>query len=215
MSFSAHRAQPRGRDDVHDARQRILDATVGMAADVGLRSITVRRLCQSADLGTRTFYRYFGDVRGAFLAASLDLHAELRETVDAAHGAHAGPVARAFACIDALIEFVRENPPRAEVLFVEGPAGGAEIDAVRAETVEWAVSLVMGVPPGPRSTAHPAWDRPPDDTTHRLLAEMAVGGVNAMIWRQLIRQDLEPLVAATPYLVETVLRPYEWARRRG
>lgn len=213
MSAPAYRTRPRSRQD-QDARHRLLDATVALAARDGLRSITVRQLCQEADLGTRTFYRYFGDVRGAFLAASLGLHAELRETVDAAHAANVTPIARAFACIDALIEFVRENPQRAEVLFVEGPAGGVDIDAVRAETVEWAVGLVMGIPPRrPPVASHP-WDLPPNDTTHRLLAEMAVGGVNAMIWRQLIRRDLEPLVIATPYLVETVLRPYEWARQR-
>lgn len=195
-------------------RLRLLDATVALAARDGLRSVTVRQLCQAADLGTRTFYRYFGDVRGAFLAASLGLHAELRATVDAAYEAHADPVARAFACIDALVAFVREDRQRAEVLFVQGPAGGIDIDAVRAETVEWAVRLVMGVPPRRRGPGPHPWDRPPDDTTYRLLAEMAVGGVNAMVWRQLVRGDLEPLVAATPYLVETVLRPYEWSRRR-
>lgn len=214
MSSSAYRTRPHSRDE-HDARLRILDATVEMAADVGLRAITVRRLCETANLGLRTFYRYFGDVRGAFLAASLGLHAELREAVDAAYDAHAEPVDRAFACIDALVGFVRENPSRAEVLFVEGPAGGIDIDAVRAETVEWAVRLVMGVPSRRRSAERHPWDQPPDDTTHRLLAEMAVGGVNAMIWRQLVRRDVEPLVSATPYLVETVLRPYEWARRHA
>lgn len=212
MSSPAYRTGVGSRED-QNARHRLLDATVELAARDGLRSITVRQLCERADLGTRTFYCYFGDVRGAFLAASLGLHAELREAVDAAHAAHATPIARAFACIDALVEFVCEDRQRAEVLFVEGPAGGVDIDAVRAETVEWAVGLVMGVPPGRPSGRHP-WDLPPDDTTHRLLAEMAVGGVNAMIWRQLIRRDLEPLVAATPYLVETVLRPYEWARQR-
>lgn len=213
MSSPAYRTWTQVRDE-HDPRRRILDAIVELAARDGLRSITVRQLCAHADLGTRTFYRYFGDVRGAFLAVTLGLHAELRETVDAAHAAHVTPAARAFACIDALIEFVCEDPQRAEVLFVEGPAGGVDIDAVRAETVEWAVGLVMGVSPGRRPSGTHPWDLPPDDTTHRLLAEMAIGGVNAMVWRQLIRGDLEPLVAATPYLVETVLRPYEWARHR-
>lgn len=212
MSSRAYRAPIDGRRH-NDARRRLLGATVELAARDGLRSITVRKLCNAADLGTRTFYRYFGDVHDAFLAASLGLHAELRETIDAAHAAHVTPVARAFACIDALVAFVRENPARSGVLFVEGPAGGVDVDALRAETVEWAVGLVMGVPSQWASAPHP-WERPPDDTTHRLLAEMAVGGVNAMIWRQLIRGDLEPLVTATPYLVETVLRPYEWARRR-
>lgn len=213
MSSPAYRTRAACRAD-GDVRLRLLDATVELAARDGLRSITVRQLCQEAELGTRTFYRYFGDVRGAFLAASLGLHAELRAAVDAAYAAHASPVARAFACIDALVAFVRENPRRAEALFVQGPAGGVDIDAVRAETVEWAVRLVMGAPPRRRGPAPHPWDLPPDDTTHRLLAEMAVGGVNAMIWRQLIRGDLEPLVTATPYLVETVLRPYEWARQR-
>lgn len=213
MSPFAYRTGVRPRQD-RDARDRLLDATVELAVRDGLRSITVRQLCERADLGTRTFYRYFGGVRGAFLAASLGLHAELRETVDAAHAAHVTPVSRAFACIDALVEFVGEDPQRAEALFVEGPAGGVDIDAVRAETVEWAVNLVMGVPAGRRPSGTHPWDLPPDDTTYRLLAEMAVGGVNAMIWRQLIRRDLEPLVAATPYLVDTVLRPYEWARQR-
>lgn len=213
MSSPAYRTRAHGRAE-GDVRLRLLDATVELAARDGLRSVTVRQLCRAADLGTRTFYRYFGDVRGAFLAASLGLHAELRATVDEAYEAHDDPVARAFACIDALVAFVRDDRRRAEVLFVQGPAGGIDIEAVRAETVEWAVRLVMGVPARRRAPAPHPWDRPPDDTTHRLLAEMAVGGVNAMLWRQLVRGDLEPLVPATPYLVETVLRPYEWARRR-
>ncbi len=214
MRSPAYRTRIGSRDE-QDARRRILDATVDLAARRGLRSITVRQLCGAADLGTRTFYRYFGDVRGAFLAASLGLHAELRDVIDAAYASREEPAARAFACIDALVEFVCEDRTRAAVLFVEGPAGGVDIDAVRAETVEWAVGLVMGAPPQRRTPGRHPWDRPADDTTHRLLAEMAVGGVNAMIWRQLIRDDLEPLVAGTPYLVETVLRPYEWARRRN
>lgn len=214
MSSPAYRARAHCRGE-GEVRLRLLDATVELAARDGLRSVTVRQLCAAADLGTRTFYRYFGDVRGAFLAASLGLHAELRATVDAAYASRAEPVARACACIDALVGFVCEDRRRAEVLFVQGPAGGVDIEAVRAETVEWAVRLVMGTPERPRVPRPHPWELPPDDTTYRLLAEMAVGGVNAMVWRQLVRGDLEPLVTATPYLVETVLRPYEWARRRA
>ncbi len=194
-------------------REQLLDVTVRHAADVGPRNISVRSLCASAGLRTRTFYRYFGDVGSAFLAASHAIHAELRSAIGEAY-ASAGdaPARRALASVDALVSFVREDPVRASVLFVEGPSGGVAIDAVRAETVEWAVRLVMGRAVHPRPASHP-WDQPRDDSTHRLLAEIAVGGVNTLIWRQLVSGDLERLDDATPHMVDALLRPYEWARR--
>ncbi|MBF6621181.1 MAG: TetR/AcrR family transcriptional regulator [Patulibacter sp.] len=213
--MSSPARQPRRRtDDDFDARGRLLDVTVQIAAEGGLRDMTVRRLSERAGLTPRTFYRYFGDARAAFLTASFELHADLRATIEAAYVPDARPAGRALACVDALVGFVQADPVRAEALFVAGPAGGIAIDAVRAETVEWAIGLVMGRGPGPRTTAVHPWDLPFDGSTYRLLAEMAVGGVNAVIWRHLIRGDLAALGAATPYLVETLLRPYEWARHR-
>ncbi len=187
----------------HDSRTRLLDATVELAAGRGLQGLTVGAVTAAAGSTRRTFYRYFADLPGAFLAAQLGLHSELRDAVGRAHATSSDPERRAIACVDALVDLVVADRLRAWVLFVEGPAGGTTLDALRTETKEWAIDLLM-------SGARP----PKGDSRPRLLAEMAVGGIEAVVWGCLVRDDADGLEAAKPGLVAAALRPYR-AQRRG
>jgi AcrR family transcriptional regulator len=197
-----------------DVRSRLLGVTVELAAESGLGAVTVRGLCVRADVAPRTFYRYFADVRGAFLAACLQMHQELRTAIAVAYAADGTAGQRALACAEALVAFVQDDPTRANALFVQAPAGGIEVEALRAETVEWAIGLLTGVPHEVVSGADPWERRLGEDSTHRLLAEMAVGGVSGLVWRRLVQRQVDRLDDAVPYIVEALLQPYEWSRQR-
>jgi AcrR family transcriptional regulator len=212
MSRAAY--QPLGETRrAHDARARLIDVLVELVAEHGLRAANVGRLTEAAGLDRRTFYRYFSDVSAAFVAASFELHADLRSVVDREYLMHATARERAVACVDALVAHLREDRARAEVLFVQAAACGVAIDPLRAETKDWAIGLVTGAPRALSPFAVPARHASPDTETHQLLAEMAVGGVHGVIWRQLVAGDLDGLEDAKPGFVETLLWPHRWSRR--
>ena len=50
-------------------RTRLLDATLGVVAEEGYRSLTVRRVCARAGVSNKTFYDLFSDREDCFLAA--------------------------------------------------------------------------------------------------------------------------------------------------
>ncbi len=213
-TFVAYQSLGTARDD-RESRTRLLDATVELAARGGLGKITIGAVTDAAGLTRRTFYRYFGDVPDAFLAASLELHGELRATVDRAWATSDDAEQRALSCIDALFDLITGDPLRATVLFVEGPAGGTALDGLRTETREWAIGLLTGGSPGRPRPRPQTIDG--DDPVLRTLAEMAVGGIYTVVWRHLVHGEIDALADAKPFLVEAALRPHDWQRhqRRG
>lgn len=186
------------------SRERLVRATVEVSASAGFHAISVSGLARAAGVRPRTFYNNFADLSDVFFEACWEVHEDLRSVVQAAYdGAAEGPRDRATACVGAVVAFIQADPARARVLFVEGYAGGPAVAGLRAETVEWLVGLVDGRVGRRRGAGH---DR------RRLLAELAVGGINAVLTLRIKAGDpeLDGLVAG---FVDTLLRSRGGAAR--
>jgi AcrR family transcriptional regulator len=92
------------RREVHGA---ILDATVGLAAEHGLRAVTMSQIAEQVGIGRATLYKYFPDVE-AILAAwhERQLTGHLTQLTEAAAQA-GGPYQRLEAVLEAYASSAR------------------------------------------------------------------------------------------------------------
>ncbi len=103
-----------------DRRARLLSAGTGLLGSGGGSAVTVRAVCRAAGLTERYFYEAFTDRDELVAAVYEDIAAQTRRVV-------AGAVAdeperlerRANATVEALVDFLAEDPHRARILVAE------------------------------------------------------------------------------------------------
>lgn len=103
-----------------DRRARLLSAGTGLLGSGGGSAVTVRAVCRRAGLTERYFYEAFADRDELVSAVYEDIAAQTRRVV-------AGAVAdeperlerRANATVEALVDFLAEDPHRARILVAE------------------------------------------------------------------------------------------------
>jgi AcrR family transcriptional regulator len=193
---------PRRRRLLEDERRRLLQAVVDAVVTVGYDEITVRGVCEAADVSARRgFYRHFADVRSAFVEACLDIDRGLRATAaDALRAsADAEPGERVRACVEAIVGFLTDDPVRAEALLVHGYAGGTEIAQARDTTMTRFAEHLREL------TAPLVDDAAPTD---ELVIRMALGGAHETIHRQLVAGAVDELPEQVPQLVDLLLLPF-------
>jgi AcrR family transcriptional regulator len=185
-----------------DERRRLLQAVVDSVVTVGYDQITVHGVCEAAGVSARRgFYRHFPDTRTAFVEACLAIDRDLRARAAAAlaDSAGDGPRERLHACVSAVVEFLVEDPVRAEALLVHGYAGGTEVAQARDATMARFVAQLheIAAPGAGGGTA-------PDE----LLTLMALGGAHETIHRRIVAGELGALPAQVPELVDLLLLPF-------
>jgi AcrR family transcriptional regulator len=193
---------PRRRRLLEDERRRLLQAVVDAVVTVGYDEITVRGICEAAEVSVRRgFYRHFPDVRTAFVEACLDIDRGLRAAAAAAlrASADAEPRERVRAGVAAIVAFLADDPVRAEALLVHGYAGGAEI----AQAREAAMTRFAG---HLRELAAPLVD--PSAPADELVVRMALGGAYETIHRQIVAGAPDGLPDQVPHLVDLLLLPF-------
>lgn len=125
-------------DRAEARRKRLLDAAHVLIARDGWREVSIRSLCDEAQLNKRYFYESFTDLDALAAALVDDLASELlRLAMDGAmEAAREGKSTAelAHAVLRALIEFLTDHPHRARVLFTE-VAGNAQAIAHRRSAV--------------------------------------------------------------------------------
>ena len=57
--MAGKRGRPAKTDTMQDARQQLIDAAVRLIKKTGADSVTVRSVCEEADLSIGTFYHHF------------------------------------------------------------------------------------------------------------------------------------------------------------
>jgi len=97
QTIEAHRREVRGA---------ILDTTVALVAEHGLRSVTMSQIAEETGIGRATLYKYFPDVEAILLAwherqitGHLDQLAEVRDQAGGDAGARLEAVLEAYALI--------------------------------------------------------------------------------------------------------------------
>lgn len=192
-------------------RTAVARAALRVTAAVGYDAATVTEIAEEAGCSRRGFNRHFRDKAAAFEAGYLEITRDLRRTVQEACDAHDGSMQRAWACIEALAEFLASDPRRAELLVIHGHAAGPGTVEIHAETMRGLVDLILdNTRHLPRSTGDP-----------RMVAEMVAGGIHEVIFTRTLRGQVEMLPALVPDWVPAVVAPYvaiatidPWARPR-
>jgi AcrR family transcriptional regulator len=111
----------RSAEERHAARRAALvDAGFELYGTVGIRSVTIERICSQARLATRNFYEHFRDQEALLRAVYDRTIAEATATVMAALGA-AGedPTARVQDGVSAFVHTMLDDPRRARIVCLE------------------------------------------------------------------------------------------------
>jgi AcrR family transcriptional regulator len=130
---------PRGRHRLppeviaRSQRERLLEATIRVAAEKGYAATTVADLTREAGISRTTFYAMFADKEACFLAAYDGVVDALVRRVAAAYEAGEDWPQRARAGLAALLDALAEEPEVARLALVDvGAAGPAAQRRYRA-----------------------------------------------------------------------------------
>ncbi len=126
-------------------RERILDATEQLIAEVGAPAATIEAIVKRAGVSSVTFYEHFRSKDECFVAAFERAVEELRTAVPAQA---AGPEE----VLAALLEAIDAEPARARLCFVEAQKGGPllrahyeeALDAIAAELSDSLGQAIVG-----------------------------------------------------------------------
>jgi AcrR family transcriptional regulator len=181
-------------------RERLVVAMLMAASELGYRETNVQDVIDRAGVSRPTFYEHFSNKEDCFLAAFDTSAARLRGKVDAA-AARGGECWRdRLRCsLEALIEFAVAEPQTARTLIVEARAASTDAVMRRVQLLEhFATCLDAEVrdmlPPGSYST---------------VTAAGVVGGVEALLYARLCKEDLDNLEQLLPSLMYFAVLPYE------
>jgi AcrR family transcriptional regulator len=129
-------------------RERLLRASLEVAAQAGYGGLTVAAAIESAGVSRGGFYAQFGGIEDCFWQALVgcadSVLGEIERALDAAGGQGAPE-----AVLGALFTFVREDQRAARALFIESLAGGPRCLAVRDGLCRRTVDLIEAAWAGP------------------------------------------------------------------
>jgi AcrR family transcriptional regulator len=183
---------------VSNQRERMLDATIQAASELGYARMHVEDIIKRAGVSRRTFYEQFANKHAAFLAA-FDLAADMLMTaVRHAYERETTFERRVSAGFTAFLGALASAPDAARVCIVEALAAGPDaIERREAVTAAFAEAIESNAP-----------DRPADDPLPPLTAETLVGGVYDIVFRRLCDGRAAELPALAADLTEITLLPY-------
>lgn len=121
---------PRGRHNLprqvvqQSQRERLLEATMKVAAAKGYGPTTVADLTREAGISRTTFYELFEDKEACFLAAYDDSVDRLVRRITAAYEGEERWPDRARAGLEALLEALAADPAQARLALVDVAAAG-------------------------------------------------------------------------------------------
>jgi AcrR family transcriptional regulator len=173
-------------------RERLLEAMVGVAGELGYEHTSVERLIDYAGVSRRTFYDLFADREECFLAAYDEVIAHVLPRVVDACGEGFSPTHRLRNALETFLCFCAEEPHAARLCVVEVLAAGPRARARRASTMERLADLVE----------EPLRDLHGDRGLGSLAARAFIGGVHELIYEPVDRGEVSEL----PALADRMLR---------
>ena len=181
-------------------RERLVVAMLMAASELGYRETNVQDVIDRAGVSRPTFYEHFTNKEDCFLAAIDTSATRLRDKLDAA--ARLGGENwrdRLRRSLEALIEFTLAEPQTARTLIVEARAASADAVLRRVQLLEHFAHCLDAevrelLPPGSHSA---------------VTAAGVVGGVEALLYSRLCKEQLEDLEELLPSLMYFAVLPYE------
>jgi AcrR family transcriptional regulator len=181
-------------------RERLVVAMLMAASELGYREANVQDVIDRAGVSRPTFYEHFANKEDCFLAAFDTSAARLRERLGSAAERGGENWRDRLRCsLAALIEFTLAEPQTARALIVEARAASADAVMRRVALLEhFATCLDAEVRELLPSASYSA-----------VTAAGVVGGVEALLYSRLCKNELDDLEQLLPSLMYFAVLPYE------
>lgn len=183
---------------VQNQRERILTALVDVVAERGYNATTVANITKAASVSRRTFYEHFADKEACFLAAYEMVADHIVSSMRTAAEAFEEWPQKVRAALATLLRFLAGEPELARVCMIEPIAAGGEV-AARHRALMQCLVEILKVGRSEHGGGHPL----PEATEETL-----VGGIVALIVREISAGRTGQLESLLPDLVELTLAPY-------
>jgi AcrR family transcriptional regulator len=139
---------------VHSQRERILDAVANLTAAYGYAELKVEEIAEQAAVSLNAFYEHFADKEDAFLVAYEVGHAKALASSERAYTAAGEWKLGVRAGIEALFEFLAEEPSFAHLALVDALVATARTaERSNIGVAALAKMLVPGVEQAPGQSA--------------------------------------------------------------
>jgi len=170
-------------------RDRVLAATSSVVAEIGYQAATVSKILARARISKITFYELFDNKEQCFVAAYDDAIGQAFERIERACAAESRAPAqqRLGAALDALLDFLAEEPDVARMCVVEVLAAGPAGRERRAATMDRFASMMETF----------LAEASPDRDLGPIAARALVGGAEEVVYGAIERNepDLSALAA--------------------
>ncbi|HEX7059288.1 MAG TPA: TetR/AcrR family transcriptional regulator [Solirubrobacterales bacterium] len=179
-------------------RERIITALVDTVAAKGYNATTVADITKAASVSRRTFYEHFKDKADCFEAAYEMVIDHIRTAMAAAADSFEEWPQKVRAALATMLRFLAGEPELARVVMIEPIAAGGKIAARHRASLQSFVEILRAGRP-----RHSGARQLPETTEEAL-----VGGIAALIVREVNAGRTDRLEEQLPQLVELVLAPY-------
>jgi AcrR family transcriptional regulator len=177
-------------------RERLLNGVVEAVAEHGYNATTIGAITEAAQISRRTFYEYFKDKEGCFLAAYEMIDTHVRGAMlTAVEGSSAPWPERVRASLAALLEVLSRDLAVARFYLIEPLAAGGEIAARYREAMQLLAETI-------RPEGGPA------DADVEVRDQVLMGGITTLIVRRLKAGEPARLPELLPDLTDLVTRPF-------
>jgi AcrR family transcriptional regulator len=176
-------------------RRRMMDAIAELTADSGYEATKIADIVRRAAVARKTLYDNFDGKEDLFLSAIDATMGEMRELVEGACAQADSPEGGIVAGIEALLDYVAENPAASRMCMVEAISATPSSARLYDAGVQGFVELF-------RKNAPMGVDLP------ETIEESLVGGVAWILQLQIRRGEAEQAPDLLPELSQFVLSPY-------
>jgi AcrR family transcriptional regulator len=180
-------------------RERLLAAMLAAVNELGYRSLTVQDVLSRAGVSRPTFYEQFEDKEDCFLAAFDTSTKRLMERLDAVVDDEDGDWQLWLRHrLEALLRFIDDEPKAARTLIVEARASSPTGLRRRDELLDRFADCID-------AEARKELPDPPS----AIAAAGVVGGIEAVLYTRLQREETAELESLLPALMYFAVLPYE------
>jgi AcrR family transcriptional regulator len=179
-------------------RMRILHALAEIVYEEGFEAATVSRVCALAGVPTRVLHGLFRNRGDCLEHAFEETVARARARMSSASGSLECWQERVRAGLDALLEFLEQEPELARLCLTQSLAGGPRMLARRDGALR---ELVVALDPGPSGVG--AIAQPPG-----LIAEVLVDAIVSIVQARLLASRPAHLRGLLGQLMGLIVLPY-------
>ena len=127
-----------------NTRERILHGAAVVAAERGLRAVTVQDILAAASVSRRTFYQHFPNTEGVLCDLYIETMTELQERVRAAVASQATPRQRLRAAMDAYVDALHAGGLLLVWLQGEAIRPGSMLAPIRSQVHDSLLAVIAG-----------------------------------------------------------------------